>query len=43
MDPDDETTFPYKLLLTDSQVANLRNDFGNNWSANIKLSKKSVV
>ena len=27
---DDETNFPHKLLLTNKQVANLRNVFANN-------------
>ena len=36
---DDETNFPYKLLLNNRQVENLRKTFENNLSANIKLSK----
>ena len=36
---DDETNFPHKLLLTNSQVANLRRAFANHTSTNIKLSK----
>ena len=35
----DKTNFPHKLLLTNREVANLRKDFTNNSSANIKLSK----
>ena len=38
----DETNFLYKLLLTNRQVANLRNVFANNLSANIKVSKTQV-
>ena len=36
---DNETNFPYKLLLTNRQVANLRKAFENYLSADIKLSK----
>ena len=36
---DDENNFPHKLLLTNRQVANLRNAFANYLSINIKLSK----
>ena len=36
---DDETNFPHKLSLTNRQVANLRKDFANYLSADIKLSK----
>ena len=36
---DDETNFPYKLLLTNRQVANLRKAFANHTSTDIKLSK----
>ena len=35
----DEINFPHKLLITDRQVANLCNTFGNNSSTDIKLSK----
>ena len=35
----DENIFPHKLLLTNTQVSNLRKAFANNFSANIKLSK----
>ena len=34
---DDETNFPYKLLLTNRQVSNLRKAFANNSSTDIKL------
>ena len=37
--PNDETNFPHKLLLTNRQVVNLRKAFANNSSVNIKLSK----
>ena len=33
---DDETNFPYKLFLTNRQVANLRKAFANYLSTNIK-------
>ena len=39
---DDETNFPHKLLLTNRQVANLRNAFANYLSINIKLSKTQL-
>ena len=35
---DDETNFPHKLLLTSTQVANLRRAFANYLSTDIKLS-----
>ena len=35
----DNTNFPHKLLLTDRQVANIRNAFANNLSTNVKFSK----
>ena len=34
---DDETNFPYKFLLTNRQVANLRRAFANYSSTEIKL------
>ena len=40
--PDDETNFPHKLLLTNRQVANIRKAFPNNSSANIRLSKTQL-
>ena len=40
--PDDETNFPYKLLLTNRQVVNLRKAFKNYLSADIKLSKSHL-
>ena len=36
---DNEANFPHQLLLTNTQVSNLRKAFANNSSANIKLSK----
>ena len=39
---DDETNFPYKLLLTNRQVANLRKGFANYTSIDIKLSKTQL-
>ena len=36
---DDETNFPHKFLLTNRQVANLRQAFGKYLSTDIKLSK----
>ena len=39
---DDETNFPHKLLLTNRQVANLRKDFANKPSTDIKLSKTQI-
>ena len=38
----DKTNFPHQLLLTNKQVANLRKDFSNNSSTNIKLSKTQL-
>ena len=35
----DESNFPHELLLTNKQVANLRNVFTNNLSTDVKLSK----
>ena len=37
-----ETNFPHELLLTESQVSNLRKSFTNNSSADIKLSKTQL-
>ena len=36
----DDTNFPYKVLLTDTQVVSLRKVFGNNSCDDIRLSKK---
>ena len=35
----DETNFPHKLLLTNTQASRLCKVFANNWSGNLKLSK----
>ena len=35
----DETNFPHKLLLTDTQVSKICKAFANGLSANIKFSK----
>ena len=40
---DDETNFPHKLLLTNTQVSNLRKAFANHTSADIKLSKVQLT
>ena len=39
---DDETNFPHKLLLTNRQVANIREAFANYLSADINLSKTQL-
>ena len=39
---DDETNFPRKLLLTNTQVTNLRKAFANYLSTDIKLSKTQL-
>ena len=39
---DNETNFPYKLLLTNRQVSNFCKAFANNSSADIKLSKTQL-
>ena len=38
----DETNFPHRLLLTNTQVSRLCKAFANNSSANIKLSKTQL-
>ena len=38
----DNTNFPYELLLTDRQVANIRKAFAKNTSIDIKLSKTQL-
>ena len=40
---DIETNFPHKSLLTNRQISNLRKDFSNHLSADIKLSKNSII
>ena len=39
---DNENNFPHKLLLTNTQVSNLRKAFENNSSADIKSSKTQL-
>ena len=39
---DNETNFPHKLLLTNRQVANLRQAFANHTATDIKLSKTQL-
>ena len=39
---DNEANFPHQLLLTNTQVSNLRKVVANNSSANIKLSKTQL-
>ena len=39
---DNETNFPHKLLLTNTQVSNLCKAYENHLSANIKLSKTQL-
>ena len=41
-DSNDETNFPHKLLLTNTQVLRIRKAFANNSSANMKLSKTQL-
>ena len=41
-DSNDETDFPRKLWLTDSQVSRIRKAFANGSSASIKLSKTQL-
>ena len=41
-DSNDENNFPHMLLSTNAQVSKLRKAFGNNSSANIKLSKTQL-
>ena len=38
----DKTNFPYKLLLTNTQVSKIRKVFTNGSSANIKFSKTQL-
>ena len=38
----DNTNFPHELLLTNRQVVNIRKDFANNLSTDIKLSKAQL-
>ena len=38
----DETNYPHKLLLTNTQVSRLREGFANSSAANIKLPKTQL-
>ena len=40
---DDETNFPHKLLLTNREVANLRQAFANHTSTDIKLKTQTQL
>ena len=42
VNPNDETNFLYKLLLTNTHVANLQKAFANKSSTDIKLSKTQL-
>ena len=39
----DENSFPYKLLLTNTKISKIRKDFPNGSSANIKFSKTQLT
>ena len=39
----DETNFPHKLLLTDTQVSEIRKAFANSSSANIKFQLSKMI
>ena len=41
-DSNDNTSFPYELLLTNRQVANIRKAFANHSLTDIKLSKTQL-
>ena len=41
-DSSDDTIFPHKLLLIDTQILRIRKAFANNSLANIKLSKTQL-
>ena len=41
-DSNDETNFPYKLLLTNTQISRLYKAFANNSPANIKIPKAQL-
>ena len=41
--PNDETNFPHKLLLTNTQDANIRKAFANNSSTDIKYIHKLTL
>ena len=42
-DSDNETNFRHKLLLTDTQISEIRKAFANGSSANIKFSKNPTI
>ena len=42
-DSHDKTNFPHELLSTDRQVSNIHKAFANHSSADIKLSKNSII
>ena len=42
-DSNNETDFPHKLLLTNTQVSNLRKDFANNLPANKNYLKLNWI
>ena len=41
-DSNEESNFPYKVLLTDREVSKLRQVFPNNSSVNLELSKTQL-
>ena len=42
-DANDETNFPHKLLLTNTQVSKIPETFANDSTDNIKFSKNSII
>ena len=42
-DSNNETNFPHKLLLTNTQFLKSCKAFANSWSANIKFSKLNCL
>ena len=42
-DANDETNFPHKLLLTNTQVSKIPETFANDSTDNIKFSKNSIM
>ena len=43
INPNDETNFPHKLLLTNRHILSLRKAFTNHTSVDIKLSKAQLT
>ena len=41
-DSNDETSFPHKVLLTDTKFSRIRKAFANGSSANINFSKRQL-